>query len=734
MGVLLGSCCVSQSLPPSSVSSSSSHSQRRDALKRRKKKKIVPMASLHHENPNDMNFLKRRAFLLMGLSAFPVLQPRARALEDFAVKEKRDRSMPEVDGPQNLQGISSGLQDQTEQVQAPVNPFVGLLNELGLFGLGVLGALYALTWKEKTELESTIESMKTQLSEKADAMALLEKNFESRLQNEREDKLKQIGKAKEEQASLLDQLSSANAALMVVRQELHREKKLAQEFKLQIDQLESNITQADEKRKILEAKLQEKQDTVDVLQDRVSLLSLEIKDKEMSIENLTSLLAEKESECKSLISICEQTKANLEEANSAAEGLKAELLKTREELDLKISSMEDLNVRIKSLLAERDKLNKKVQSLQEEYSNLKSSSEKQAASDSKLLSDKDRELNLLEEKLGVALSEASSNQEVITDLTKERDHLSTRLEKETSTVKNLRGELQLTQEALGVSRLEATNLSKQLKQSKQSCEELALDVSRLQAELAETQNLLSQSLDEAKFTSKALSDELISVKEVLLKTKQELVAVTGELKDAAAAHESLKKELLEIYKKAEIATHDLGEERKAVTSLKKDLEASKKQIATDKEARMNLETDLEDATKSLDEMNKNTLLLSRELEIVNSRTASLESEKNMLYKSLIEQKDATKEAKENLEDAQDILTRLSKERENLEKRGKRLEEELAAAKGEILRLRREMNSTRSRPVSEPTQPKGREAEVGTPVTVKRNGRRRKAGPTSDATK
>lgn len=41
------------------------------------------MVSMQPENPNDTNFMKRRAFLLVGLSVFPILQSKARAVEDL---------------------------------------------------------------------------------------------------------------------------------------------------------------------------------------------------------------------------------------------------------------------------------------------------------------------------------------------------------------------------------------------------------------------------------------------------------------------------------------------------------------------------------------------------------------------------------------------------------------------------------------------------------------------------
>ena len=124
-------------------------------------------------------------------------------------------------------------------------------------------------------------------------------------------------------------------------------------------------------------------------------------------------------------------------------------------------------------------------------------------------------------------------------------------------------------------------------------------------------------------------------------------------------------------------------------------------------------------------------MLSGELEIANSRIFSLEDEKQVLYKSLTEQKNASKEAQENMEDAHSMVLKLGKERESLEKKAKKLEEELASAKGEILRLRSKINSSKtetnsSKTLPEEEQPKKAEAEEKVSITAKRGGRRRRA--------
>lgn len=77
MGFLLGSSTIFQSpfcksLPPSFLTSSE---------RKHGKKKMVIMAFMKPENPNDTNFITRRTFLLVGLSALPFLHSRASAVE-----------------------------------------------------------------------------------------------------------------------------------------------------------------------------------------------------------------------------------------------------------------------------------------------------------------------------------------------------------------------------------------------------------------------------------------------------------------------------------------------------------------------------------------------------------------------------------------------------------------------------------------------------------------------------
>ncbi|KAK7816637.1 mar-binding filament-like protein 1-1 [Quercus suber] len=608
MGFFVGSSCflhspLCQSRFLASSSSSSSqpmflYSCTRNA--ETKRKNIAPMASMHHEDPNHSVHLKRRAILFVGITVLPLLQLKARALEGLATEES------ELMKPEENQNAE----------------------------------------------------MKSQLKEKEAAIASLERNFESKLLKEQEERTKQLRKAKEEQQTLLSQLNAANRTITG------------------------------------------------------------------NIQNLRSSLSEKELELNNLNFTYKQTKDELAKAHSEIQGMEGEYLKIQKELESKNSMVDELNTIVSSLTFERDDYKRKLDVIKEEYNDLKSSSEKKAASDAKLLGEKEEELKRLKQKLELALNEVSENQAIIADLTQERDSLRGTLDTELNNVKHLKLELQNSQEALGKCRNEVSDLTSQLKQSINLCSELESEISRVQAEFSEVREALQRSLDEAKLSSEVLAGEITAVKEVLKKTNEELQFVSHELTTTVEDRDRLQQELVGVYKKAENVANDLKEEKNVVSSLSKELQTLEKQILKDKEARRSLETDLEEATKSLDEMNRNVFVLSRDLEKANSQISDLEDEKEVLYKSLTEQKNVSREAQDNMEDAHNLVMRLGKERESLEKRAKKLEGELASAKGEILRARSHINSSKAHVNNQ--QPQQEEAEGNVAVTAKKNVRRRKA--------
>ncbi|KAF2301302.1 hypothetical protein GH714_022497 [Hevea brasiliensis] len=375
----------------------------------------------------------------------PKSSPASSYHEDIFLTKESELKTPEDNSKEQL-----ALQRYT-----PPNPFLSLLNVLGVFGTGVIGALYALTKKEKKATETAIESMTAKLKEKEAAILSLEKNFESKLLNKQEEWTKQLRRAKDEQLVLVNQLKSANSTITGLGQELKNEKRTVDELKFQMDILETNLSKSSKMRKIM---------------FNISPLHL-----------------------------------------------------------LKRNGIEEL----------------------ESYSDLKLSSEKKAALDTKLLAEREDELHQLKEKLELALNEVSRNQAMITDLTQVKVDLRKMLDAELNNVMNLKHELQGTQEDLGKLRNEASDLAKELLQSRNRCTDLEAEVSRVQAEFSEAAETMRKRLEKETQSGEVLANEIIAVREQLMKTKDEMQLMSHELAAVTENRDSVQKELIDVYQKAE---------------------------------------------------------------------------------------------------------------------------------------------------------------------------------------
>ncbi|CAN4086785.1 unnamed protein product [Withania somnifera] len=703
----MGTCCFPQShlchSPFAASSSSLCSSQFTPLLScprnaQRCKKKRSVMACMHLESQKASDFCRRRTILFVGFSVLPLLNLRATAVQDLSVDSQGQLQKEETE--QTIQG-SAG------------NPFLSLLNGLGVVGSGVLGSLYALARNEKAVSDATVESMKNKLKDKEDAFVSMKKQFESELLNEREVRNNQIKQGGEEREALVQQLKSANM----------EKKKSAEELKVEIKDLQNDLMRTKEDKKKLLEGLKEKLDLIQVLQEKISSLITGIKDKEVSLQSSTSKLAEKESEVDKLSSMYQQSQHQLINLTSEIKELKDEVQKRERELELKRVSQDNLNVQLNSLLLEKDESKKELHAIQMEYSEFKSNSEEKVVSVTKLLGEREKRLHQLEEQLDTTLGEVSKNKVLIADLTQEKENLRTMVDTELVNVNKLKQEIEVTQESLEKSRSEASDITVQLEQSRHLCSKFEAEVSKLQMELEETRTSLQGNMDEAKHSTELLASELTTTRELLKKTNEEMHTMSNELAAVSENRDSLRTELVDLYKKAERAANELKEEKNLVATLDKELKFLESQITREKELQNSLEEELEKATESLDEMNRNVLALAEELELANSRISGLEDEREVLQKSVSEQKQISQEARENLEDAHSLVMKLGKEHESLEKRAKKLEDEMAAAKGEILRLRSQINPLKAPVNNEERVEDGEKAKAT--VSAKRTTRRRK---------
>uniref|UniRef100_A0A0D9WDG0 Uncharacterized protein n=1 Tax=Leersia perrieri TaxID=77586 RepID=A0A0D9WDG0_9ORYZ len=590
----------------------------------------------------------------------------------------------------------SAEESQTEVKGPPAgNPLAGLLNAIAVIASGVLAGLFGPSQEENKALQSTISTMEIKLAENEATMYNLRENYEKQILNEQAEQKKQTRMFQEKEASLLDQLTLTKITVTSLKEELRREKELVEQLKHEIHRLKDSIAQGEEDRHVFEGKFREQLETLDILKDKVNLLSQEVNAKEQSIRELSSSLSSKEEDYQKLQLIYNETEASLEYATSKIEQLEEDYSATKDDLNSKMSSIDSLNKEVQTLYTAKSGTEEKISELTKQYADLAAASEMRAIRDSELLFEKDNMLNQLEENLSSALRDTSKNKTIIAELNNELETNRSMLDNEAEAHKKLSGILQSTEGALTDSRNKVFNLSEELNRVKVSNQQLVTKISKLTDESNIAKQVLTNKIAEAEAVSKVLSDDLASVRDILQKTQEKLDVTSNQLVSTMEAREDLNKELLDAYKKLESATDELVRERKINATLTKELEALVEQSIAESEARRALQSDLDEVTNSQKEVDESTQFLSKRLDSANSRISSIEEEKVMLSEALEQQKTSTMEARKDMEDAQNLIKMIGTERENFEMRSKKLEEELATAKGEILRLRRQISASGS---------------------------------------
>ncbi|KAL3631859.1 MAR-binding filament-like protein [Castilleja foliolosa] len=647
------------------------------------RKNRTVMACLGQQSPKDKIYCARRAIFFMGFGVIPALNLWANGIEDLTAENTEQAVQDQKQkGKQSVPESSSG------------NSVFSFLNGLGFLGSGVLAALYALTKKEKDSANAAIESMRIELKEKNAAVTSLEKKIEEELSYEKEVRKKMLAKSNEEHLALLSQLNLANDTIKSIGHELQEQRKLAEELTFQVDDHETSLRGARVEKTELQQQLNEKLGSLSALHERVDFLSSEVNDKENKLRDLNSKFSEKERELDELRSVYLQSEDRVINLNSEIGKLK-DAVSENKEVESKDVLIDKLNAELTFSITEKNKMKEEVNAVIDECNNFKSSAEKKSALGAVILEEKEDKIREVEEQIKFALDEAKENEGLISDLTEEKNELKEMLDIELRNARKLEQEIKIARDAFEKSRNEAFEFSEELKQSRNLCSQLEKEDSKVRAELSEAKELLEKNIFEAKQEAENLKNELRSVMELLDKSSEELRITSQELFDLVQKRDILENDFIDAREKAENAIFNLNEEKKIVFTLNQELKILENQISKERELRKSLESDLDEASKSLEEMNRNALILSRELEFANSRVSGLEEEKDAMLNALEGQKRYSREARENLEDAHDLVMSLGNERKSLETRGNQLEDELASAKGEILRLRSGNNSSKT---------------------------------------
>ncbi|KAL1551506.1 filament-like protein, variant 3 [Salvia divinorum] len=444
----------------------------------------------------------------------------------------------------------------------------------------------------------------------------------------------------------------------------------------------------------LEQQLKEKLYSVGVLQEKIELLTSDIRDKEDTIRHLSVLLSDKDSMLEQLSSVYQQSDNCLTSLELENKQLKDVILRHLEELELQDEMVQELDLELITVMTEKDKSEKKLDAVLMEYNNFKSSMEEKEASEAKLLGEREGKIHLLDKQLKSLFDEKKRDKVLIYSLRRERDNFKAMLNMELKNMKIVAEDLRRTKTTLERTRDETLEFLKQTKELERLCLGLEDQVYKAQADTREASESMYKKLEEAKQGEELLSKELSSTNDLLIKSGEEMRIMSTELAAAMQKCNSLEEELSDAHRKAESATSDLNEDKRIISFLKKELMYLETQMLGGKEAQKSLESYLEEATKSLNDMTRHASMLSRELELALSQISSLEHENDDLCNIIAAQEQASLESRANLEEAYNLVMKLGKERESLIKRGKKLEEELSYAKGEIMQLMSRINSSK----------------------------------------
>lgn len=652
-----------------------------------------------NEKPSSSSFLNRRATLaLLAFSASPFVMFGSGAFGEVLV-DKKVMDVPEIFKSQKsefVDAVSSPTQQQnaisefTEENKSQGSALFGLLNEIGIIGSGVVGALYMLERKDRVAAESIIEADAANLKEKEIAMASLREDLEGRIQLEQDKSQKREKRAQEEQVALSKELISAKEMAKGLQKQLEIERNMVQEMEAQVEMFKSEILRVQEDNETLKRDLEVSKRRLNELEEKVNLANINVQEKEKEADNLRFSLKEREKNIIEISFKAEQTRKLFLQAEVQIKELQQELDNAKNELCQKDLSLKELDEKLVLAVAEKEDSKEKLVMLHKELNQMKLTFDKDLVSSRQAFLAKQEEVNQLKEKLRIAYDENKRNKEIAARLQEKKFTLEALLEEKNTNLKNVNDELQRSVESLEVSRSQVAVFSSDLATSQQVKMNLESEITRLQNDRDAIRSALEERVHEEEETSRKLSSELGSVKKALDTSRNEILFLSKKFKDSTTSNENIKEELSKIHKTAETSFAALNEQKKMSAALSSKLEASERNLLEEKENNRMLQTDFEEATKSMEEMRNCIMSLSEELEIAKSKINNLEEERDSLYESLEKQNQLTKEVQEGAEHANKLLMRFEKEKDVYLKRAKKLEEEISSAKGEILRLRKQI--------------------------------------------
>ncbi|KAH7420467.1 hypothetical protein KP509_13G008800 [Ceratopteris richardii] len=597
------------------------------------------------------------------------------------------RLIPAVTEPSSKEDAPQ-IQDKNITVQG-AGGSVNFLGTLSWIGSGVLGGMYWLERQAKESADMSLQNMTVELKAKEDAMNSLREQLEGDLSHAKELALQQSKKSKQEIEALMNDISSAKSIAETLERELTTEKLVSENLGKQIKSLQLVLEETQKQKETLESKIIEEENRGVQLEEDKKRINSELEKRLVERDTLRLALKEREKAFEDLESLLTVKLEALSQAESKIDELMKEVCSLKEKVSSSQNNVDYLEGELASANAHGQHLEQKLISMTEEFDSFKKASALEVASLQLELDSKDAEVNDLKHELDTTINHSNELKKTISNLHGEIDTLEKQINESNVVIKELQRDLEARFKEINTSKSQISCLEEDLRIAKENNRELQEKSSEAEKKAESKLNSLKETLEHEQTVVNKLSKELEKAKHDLGISKDEVSLRKHQLGELEGLQDKLKKDLNESESYVKSLETALENEKEISASNKRQLDSARKSITEAKDHIKLLRKDVAKAKSESERLMKEVKDLEIKLGTEVKKVTELEAEKKSLNLSLNEEREVTAKLKHKVEQMDSALGKLSRDRDSSLNRVKRLEGELAATKGEMLRLQKQ---------------------------------------------
>ncbi|KAJ7547172.1 hypothetical protein O6H91_08G073000 [Diphasiastrum complanatum] len=632
-----------------------------------------------------------------SIAAFPGLKGvrSAQPVDDMPAASAAYGGLPtpvEVTRTQDVglsEAVSQDIRDEAiGQLSAQEQPgnFLEFINNLGVVGSGILGALYWLEGRAKSASNSALKDANSRLKQTEEAMESLKEKLEASLLAQKEESMKNLSKSQQERATILEELNSTKAVAKELQQQLDVRKALIKSLEDKEEGFQTVIIEGEQAYALLEKKYKEEKSKLENLCSELSLAREHVLNQEKNIEDLKLSLEKQKSLTEELTHTGNVTHEALIQSKTRIQELEGEIASAGQILAEKGKEVQNLEVRLVEAIKECDEVEKKLEANRAEFDQALQSANQRVDILTVSLSSKEKEAQSLAAKLASKTLEFEKASEAASDLANQVQKLKHSFVQEQTAVQRLTQELEGASLGLEAASREVNTLSQKLADSQKYALGLERKISENQSATDSKIMSLTELLTKEQATVAQLKNHLDDAKSSLGESLQHISSLNEELKETISTNQKLTLELKQTKEAATSTLNALSEEKQKTATAEKKVLDFQKALLQEEELVVRLRTELDKGMEAMESLRTHLDSLSRDLEVANSKTILLEGEKRAVQESLQREKKAAKRFKDRAAQVETVIEKVIQERENSAIRAQKLEGELTIAKAEIINL------------------------------------------------